>query len=119
MARVTRIGPGVYLDEPDEDGGNHGHEIVYVAGSRGDTWAFSNGRVFRPAEPVSQAVHSRVAGTVQSLTAPMTTASTPAPVVSSTVPVATVPVVAPKLTAPPPLASKLTVIQGYSYSERD
>jgi hypothetical protein len=56
MAAVTRIGPGVYLVEPDEEGGDHGHQIVYVAGSRGSAWAFSNGGVFRPAEPVRQAV---------------------------------------------------------------
>jgi biotin carboxyl carrier protein len=71
MAGVTRIGPGVYLVKPDEDGGDDGHQIVYVAGSRGSTWAFSNGRVFRPAVPVRQAIRSRTAGAVQSLTAPM------------------------------------------------
>jgi biotin carboxyl carrier protein len=71
MAAVTRIGDGVYLVKPDEDGGDHRHEIVYVAGSPGGTWAFSNGRVFRPAAPVRQAVRSRAAGAVQSLTAPM------------------------------------------------
>jgi biotin carboxyl carrier protein len=71
MAGVTRIGPGVYLVKPDEDGGDHDHQIVYVAGSGGATWAFSNGRVFRPAEPVRQVVRSRAAGAVQSLTAPM------------------------------------------------
>jgi len=74
MAGVTRIGTGVYLVEPDEDAtgpGENRQKIVYVAGSRGNTWAFSNGRVFRPAEPVRQAIRSRVAGAVQSLTAPM------------------------------------------------
>jgi biotin carboxyl carrier protein len=71
MAAVTRIGPGVYLVRPDEEGGDHRHQIVYIAGSRGGAWAFSNGRVFTPAEPVHQAVRSRAAGTVQSLTAPM------------------------------------------------
>jgi biotin carboxyl carrier protein len=73
MARVTRIGAGVYLvthDENDEAGGET-HEIVYVAGSRGDTWAFSKGRVFRPGEPVRQAIRPRAIGAVQSLTAPM------------------------------------------------
>jgi biotin carboxyl carrier protein len=73
MAGVTRIGAGVYLvtrDENEEAGGDR-HEIVYVAGSRGDTWAFSNGRVFRAAEPVRQVLRTRATGAVQSLTAPM------------------------------------------------
>ena len=70
MARVTRIGPGVYVVQREGSGDNR-HEIVYVAGSRGNTWAFSNGRVFRPREPERQAVRSRAAGVVQSLTAPM------------------------------------------------
>jgi biotin carboxyl carrier protein len=74
MASVTRIGPGVYLVKPGEGTGgpaDNGHEIVYVVGSRGDTWAFSKGRVFRPAEPMRQAARTRAAGAVQSLTAPM------------------------------------------------
>ena len=71
MAGVTRIGAGMYLVRQDDGAEDHGHDIVYVAGSRGDTWAFCNGRVFRPTEPIRQAVRSRVAGAVQSLTAPM------------------------------------------------
>jgi biotin carboxyl carrier protein len=73
MAGVTRIGPGVYLVTIDGDEGAPGirQEIVYVAGSRGDTWAFSRGRVFRPREPARAPVRSRTTGAVQSLTAPM------------------------------------------------
>ena len=71
MADVARIGPGVYLVKPDEEGGGDPQHVVYVAGARGGTWAFSNGRVFRTVEPLRQAARSRVAGAVQSLTAPM------------------------------------------------
>jgi biotin carboxyl carrier protein len=73
MANVTRIAPGVYLVgiDGDEGAGDNRHTIVYVAGSRGDTWAFAQGRVFRPREPVRQAVRSRATGVLQSLTAPM------------------------------------------------
>jgi biotin carboxyl carrier protein len=71
MAGVTRIGPGMYLVQPDEQSEPGQNEIVYVAGSRGDIWAFSNGRVFRPAAPASAIRRSRPAGAVQSLTAPM------------------------------------------------
>jgi biotin carboxyl carrier protein len=71
MAGVTRIGPGVYLVRKGDTAENHGHDIVYVAGSRGNSWAFCNGRVYRPAEPARQAFGSRVAGAVQFLTAPM------------------------------------------------
>jgi len=71
MARVIRIGPGTYRVAADEAGGGQRHEIVYVAGTPGATWAFSNGRVFRPAEPEHQAARSHAPGAVQSLTAPM------------------------------------------------
>jgi biotin carboxyl carrier protein len=73
MAGVTRIAPGVYLVgiDGDEGAGDNRHAIVYVAGSRGDTWAFAQGRVFRPREPVRQAARSRPTGVLQSLTAPM------------------------------------------------
>ena len=74
MARVTRIGPGVYrVNRSDEaDGvGNGGHDIVYVAGPRGDTWAFWNGRVFRPASPADKPGRPRVPGAIQALTSPM------------------------------------------------
>ena len=74
MASVTRIGPGVYLVKADERAGeaaDNRHEIVYVAGSRGETWAFWKGRVFKPAAPAPQAARSHAAGAVQSLTAPM------------------------------------------------
>ena len=65
---VTRIGDGVYCVE--RDGRN---EIVYVAGSAGDTWAFWNGQVFRGsfAEPSQDRPRAPRAKTTQSLTAPM------------------------------------------------
>lgn len=72
MATVARIRPGVYLVEVDGDEADaRRQEIVYVAGSRGDSWAFWNGRVFRQTEPAREAAHGRTAGAVQSLTAPM------------------------------------------------
>ena len=74
MARVTRIGPGVYrVNRSDEDdgGGNDGRDIVYVAGSPGQTWAFWNGRVFRPGSPADQPGRPRVPGAIQALTSPM------------------------------------------------
>jgi biotin carboxyl carrier protein len=73
MARVTRLGPGVYrVNRSDEESGEHGrHDIVYVAGARGDTWAFWNGRVFRPAPPADQPARTRMPGAVQALTSPM------------------------------------------------
>jgi acetyl/propionyl-CoA carboxylase alpha subunit len=74
MARVTRIGPGLYrVNRSDEDdgGGNGGHDIVYVAGSPGHTWAFWNGRVFRPGPPADQPGRPRVPGAIQALTSPM------------------------------------------------
>ena len=73
MARVTRIGPGVYRVNRSEDdgGGNDGRDIVYVAGSPGQTWAFWNGRVFRPGVREDQPGRPRVPGAVQSLTSPM------------------------------------------------
>jgi len=74
MARVTRIGPGVYrVNRSDEDDGegNDGRDIVYVAGSPGQTWAFWNGRVFRPGVREDEPGRTRVPGAVQSLTSPM------------------------------------------------
>jgi biotin carboxyl carrier protein len=74
MARVTRIGPGVYRvnrsdgDDSAEDGG---HDIVYVAGPRGDTWAFWKGRVFRPSPLTDQPGRPRVPRATQALTSPM------------------------------------------------
>jgi len=60
---VTRIALGVYRVEHEERS-----DIVYVAGSRHDRWAFWNGHVFRArgAEPVR-----RRAAAAHSLTAPM------------------------------------------------
>jgi biotin carboxyl carrier protein len=74
MARVTRIGPGAYRVDKGHGADaseDHGHDIVYVAGSPGHTWAFSNGRVFRPLEPTGSSTRTRSAGAVQSLTSPM------------------------------------------------
>ena len=71
MAGITRIGSGMYLVQADEGTGGRQNETVYVAGPPGATWAFWNGRVFRPAEPPPATVRSRAAGAVQSLTAPM------------------------------------------------
>ena len=74
MARVNRIGPGVFRvtkNDGEDAVGNGGHDIVYVAGPRGDTWAFWNGRVFRPAAPSDQPARSRAPGAIQSLTSPM------------------------------------------------
>ena len=69
MAHVTRIGPGVYQVSSDA-AGSANRDIVYVAGPRGHTWAFSNGHVFRPVEP-EQPARSRAAAAAQSLTSPM------------------------------------------------
>jgi acetyl/propionyl-CoA carboxylase alpha subunit len=74
MARVIRIGPGVYrVDRADGSGaaGDGRHDIVYVAGRRGEAWAFWNGRVFRPGPPSDQPARSRAPGAIQSLTSPM------------------------------------------------
>jgi len=70
MARVTRAGRGVYAVARGEEEAD-GHDLVYVAGPPGNTWAFSNGRVFRPIEPGRDAARPHVPGTVQLLTAPM------------------------------------------------
>jgi 3-methylcrotonyl-CoA carboxylase alpha subunit len=59
MATVTRVGAGVY--RVDADGRQ---TIVYVAGSQGELWAFSNGGIYRERQA---ARHSAP----QTLTAPM------------------------------------------------
>ena len=70
MARVTRLGPGVF--RVDEDAAGHGKQaLVYVAGARGKTWAFSNGRVYRPVAPEEPSRRVHLPGAVQSLTSPM------------------------------------------------
>ena len=73
MARVTRLGPGVYSFARAEAGGDGeaAHEIVYVAGPPGNTWAFSNGRVFRPMDAGRHAAGPHTPGAVQLLTSPM------------------------------------------------
>ncbi len=65
---VTRIGDGVYRVE------DHGRaDIVYVAGTAEDRWAFWNGRVFRGGRVAAPraARRSGSADTAQALTAPM------------------------------------------------
>ena len=72
MARVTRIGPGVYrVGRGDGSAEREGHDVVYVAGSPGNFWAFSNGRVFRPQERTQSSARTRSPGAVQSLASPM------------------------------------------------
>jgi biotin carboxyl carrier protein len=65
---VTRIGAGVYGVEDDGR-----REIVYVAGSPGERWAFWNGHVFRDrGQPTTAEPASRPrASVVHPLTAPM------------------------------------------------
>lgn len=70
MARVTRIGSGVYRVDKDA-AESAGHDIVYVAGGPGRTWAFSSGRVYRPVEPATSAPRPHAASGGQSLTSPM------------------------------------------------
>ena len=66
---VTRIGDGVYSVEQDGR-----REIVYVAGSPGDRWAFWNARVFHlqaQAELLRPARVGRTGRVPQAVTAPM------------------------------------------------
>jgi biotin carboxyl carrier protein len=70
MARVVRTGRGAYL-VADTAGGEPRQHLVFVAGPRGATWAFSEGRVFRPGEAEPAQPRSRTAGAVQALTSPM------------------------------------------------
>ena len=65
---AVRIGPGMYRVEHEERS-----EIIYVAGSPGDGWAFWNGRIFRSGvkeEPVHRARPAQRAAAL-SLAAPM------------------------------------------------
>jgi biotin carboxyl carrier protein len=65
---VTRIEPGVYRVEHETRA-----EIVYVAGSTDNAWAFWNGHVFRGNAPAASSARRRptVTDLAQSLTAPM------------------------------------------------
>jgi biotin carboxyl carrier protein len=64
---VTRIGDGVYRVEQDGRA-----EIVYVAGTAEDRWAFWNGQVFRGGRSAARpARRSGPGDTAQALTAPM------------------------------------------------
>ena len=68
--KAIRVGEGVYRVEHDNR-----QEIVYVAGTPGDQWAFWNGHVFGGAAPAaataSSGARSGGAPVVQFLTAPM------------------------------------------------
>jgi acetyl/propionyl-CoA carboxylase alpha subunit len=66
--RVTRVGNGVYRVE--HDGRSH---LVYIAGSSGDLWAWTDGRVFRGdfGEAGDQPRRAARAAGPQALTAPM------------------------------------------------
>jgi biotin carboxyl carrier protein len=68
MAGVTRLGRGAYL--VDHDGR---HDVVYVAGTTGNRWAFWNGRVFHDRGDEALPLHRGAAGTgaAQALSAPM------------------------------------------------
>jgi biotin carboxyl carrier protein len=68
MATVTRVGRGVYRVEHDGR-----REIVFVAGTVDDRWAFWNGHVFRSGAHVRRptASHPSGARTAYSLSAPM------------------------------------------------
>jgi biotin carboxyl carrier protein len=70
MARVTRLGPGVYAVARGEEEAA-GHDLIYVAGPAGNAWAFTNGRVYRLVEPGQHVPRPHVKGSVQLLTSPM------------------------------------------------
>jgi biotin carboxyl carrier protein len=70
MARVVRAGRGAFL-VADTDGDEPRQHLVYVAGKGGATWAFSEGRVYRPGAPEAPPPRSRAAGAIQALTSPM------------------------------------------------
>ena len=65
---VTRIAPGMYRVEHDGRS-----EIVFIAGTAGDRWAFWNGEVFRESAGAGAAhrLPAGVAGGPQALRAPM------------------------------------------------
>jgi 3-methylcrotonyl-CoA carboxylase alpha subunit len=67
MSAVVRIGPGTYRVEQ-----NGTRQIVYVAGTAGDEWAFCNGLVFHGdfKETPTGRVHARPTASL-SLFAPM------------------------------------------------
>ena len=64
---VTRIGDGMYLVDI-----NGRAEIVYVAGTSDDRWAFWNGEIFQAgAAAPTEWLRERRQDTLQALTAPM------------------------------------------------
>jgi acetyl/propionyl-CoA carboxylase alpha subunit len=68
MAGVIQIGPGVFRVEDDGRA-----EIVYVAGTPGQRWAFWNGQVFHGSFGSERSPARRISapGGVQAITAPM------------------------------------------------
>ena len=68
--RVTRVAPGTYRVETDDRS-----DIVFVAGTPDDRWAFWNGRQFRGVRTVEERERyrqvARAHPVAQSLTAPM------------------------------------------------
>ena len=68
MTNVLRIGPGTYRVEIDGRS-----EVVYVAGSASDRWAFWNGRLFRASSvsTASAGASKTKRDARQALTAPM------------------------------------------------
>ena len=71
--RVSCIAPGVYRVETDGRA-----ELVYVAGTRGNVWAFTNGKVFVERDSASErgkqspsAGTARTSGTIEPLRSPM------------------------------------------------
>ena len=65
---VIRIGPGVYRIEHDTRS-----DVVYVAGTPGNQWAFWNGRVYRGQRETSSARRRShvVSDAAEAVTAPM------------------------------------------------
>jgi biotin carboxyl carrier protein len=64
--KATRIGDGVYRVIHDNE-----VEIVYVAGSPGDRWAFCNGETYRATADAPIGPRRGPGDAVQSLSAPM------------------------------------------------
>jgi len=65
---ISRVGPGVYLVEAE----NGRREIVYVAASGSDRWAFWNGQTFRFVPDVSERPRTAAsAHAAQPLASPM------------------------------------------------
>jgi 3-methylcrotonyl-CoA carboxylase alpha subunit len=63
---ITRIGDGVYRVEHEGRA-----DLVYVAGSANDRWAFANGEVYRLTQESSRPRRSSKGDTTETLMAPM------------------------------------------------